>query len=1142
MQHFSTHKASPIKRYLHHLFKRNTLYRWLSIVYSIVPVLLIMSYREISYGNLWFVFIDFGLSVGYIIEYLMRLYVNDFHFYESLLAKYELLIVLGLSLHILVCMIVFSGYPRDNIAVVVTYVAVLLRTYRVVVSYPQLHLFIKSVINSLPGFIPTLLNMLFIIILYGEIAMLSFKDQTLEFDNDFLNEHYHFRDIKTACVTLVAMGTGNMWTEILNQLKSNQAFGWKVWIEFLFTSFYLLFFFLLRATAIIVIFKYSVYGGGAIGLAQQQLRAFRRAWLKLHNPPTVDVNGLIKLLRLLPRPLGVGREADFLSAVRFTKKVMLCLPASKIDPNDLFTEDSLPDDVRDMKEKDPKKTFFAFRQVLVAVHKRCMLGCHLSDEEQYLAKRQLHQSRLGRLKIRIGRLLVSKHDSITKPNFHSSATRMLLVLQRTDPYRFKALYLQLMNEYIAGVRKNIQSFGFRGFDSFFINCLSKASKNQHRAAALQLKLRKTMNNPFLNSEAATLAYETARNYEVSVRRIHEKTSELSDKYVGKLWNVHDMNPIAKFQEKGTVSAVAMDSSNNIFAGMSTGVLKIWKCTTGGGDISKESRYRAVQEIPMENWIRCLCISSDGLVLFVGTGNETVMLTNNGRRKRLHFVERRRFKDHAASVNAIVHYGRFLITASDDGYIYFYNLTTGLIVNSYYILSKIYCMKDFNIVNSDVPIDDVFCTDAVACGSANGYVTVLPLPLLVGGDVANETQSIEGISLYGGNCPVSSVRSAWNYLYAGFADGTVKIWSILLKKNSGSPRYPIRMVNLIKVGLVALHAGPVTAITHTGGHLFTTSHDFSIIPWTKPEKSGARSESEYSQHQVSGAVVHMHAVVCMGSNNNALITGDDRGLIVVSVPRSYEDQFSDQNMAGNSKVLFSFLEYDFKACFIPLNGCIIEELALLNITNTSTKKVTIRCLFRKNATFSVETNTVMNMKSGTLPVTRTSESGRVIELFELSPNRMAQYRILFTPTAEQVYSDKIDFLVNEKTLMSVTVRGMGVKNNIIVEEGRTLIDFDSVPTRTSIPNTLKLRNISSRPISVSVFDEPVKLSDNSVISLESQNISIQPRCFVIKEDSVVAINVIYHPQRVMTSFDIPLRFVCSGKTSLYAPIPYYISNH
>jgi WD40 repeat protein len=995
-------KAPMQKKILNSILRENAVYQFIAVSYAVIPVILIMSYRDITYGHVWFVFVDFALTLVYLFEYLLRQYVNDFRFHQALISKYELVVVAALCLHILVCMIVFSGYPKDNLAIVVTHVAVLFRTFRVVVAFPQLHIFIKSVLNSSSGFIPTLLNIVFIILIWGQVAVLSFQHEDFNFNNSFLNEHYHFKDIMTSCVTLTAMGTGNMWTEILSQLKDGRSFAWRIWVEIFFTSFYLIMFFLLRATAIIIIFKYSTYGGGVIGLATQQLRAFQSSWMKLFNPHSVDVPGLITFLRYLPPPLGCGKHSDFLSTVRFAKKVMLCMPTINEDDNEnLFEEEDLPNDVRDMKLVDPKKSLFTFRQVLVAVHKKCMLGCQLSDEDAYLAGRFLHQSRLSLMKLRIGRLVLSKHER-SKVDFAKNAERNLLILQRLDQKKFRELFIHIMNRYLSGVKKSIQSFGFRGFDSFLILCLSKAAKNEHRAALQQLKVRKALNNPLLNNDSLVKAYEAAKANELYVRHIFEKSKELSEKYVGKLWNIESMHEIARFKEKGTVSALLIDSHNNIYAGFSTGILKIWKCVTSQGDLSKESRFKVMQTITLDSWIRSLCISSDGLLLFVGVGHETIMFsTKGGNRRKMNFTEQRRFKDHSDTVNAILHYGRFLITASDDGYVYYYNLTTGIVANSYNIFSKIFCLTQFNIIDEGVPLDDVFCTDAIAVGSANGYVTVLPLPLLTGGDILNETQSMEAISLFGGNSPVSSVQVAWNYLYAGFADGTVKIWSILLKKNGGTARYPIRSINIVKMGVMAVHAGPVTAISQTGGHLFTASHDFSIIPWVKPEKLGARSEAEFSQKQESGLVFHNHAVVCMNANNYSVVSGDDCGQIIVAVPATYDQQFSDRNTKGNSKVEFAFLEYDFKSCFIPINGLTMEEETFLNVTNVSMKKTTIRCLYKKTNSFFVEMNPVMNLKNGSIQITKKLDSGRVIELLEFEPNRSAQFRIIFTPENEML---------------------------------------------------------------------------------------------------------------------------------------------
>lgn len=63
--------------------------------------------------------------------------------------------------------------------------------------------------------------------------------------------------------------------------------------------------------------------------------------------------------------------------------------------------------------------------------------------------------------------------------------------------------------------------------------------------------------------------------------------------------------------------------------------------------------------------------------------------------------------------------------------------------------------------------------------------------------------------------------------------------------------------------------------------------------------------------------------------------------------------------------FSFLEYDFRMCFIANNGCVVEEECYLEIMNVSEANVTVKCLFKKNANFNVEPNIIHNLNAGAI---------------------------------------------------------------------------------------------------------------------------------------------------------------------------------
>lgn len=187
------------------------------------------------------------------------------------------------------------------------------------------------------------------------------------------------------------------------------------------------------------------------------------------------------------------------------------------------------------------------------------------------------------------------------------------------------------------------------------------------------------------------------------------------------------------------------------------------------------------------------------------------------------------------------------------------------------------------------LDDVKLTDVLVCGGSDGYLRLLPLPLLSSSS-SSDTFVWESSTFFASNCAISSMNFSWRYLYTGFVDGSVKVWTVsMMEAATGglqdlfSSKSGIKTVSLVLLNNQLVHAGPVTAIQSVGGHLFTSSHDFSLLPWKKPEKLNAKSEGDFTQTPLVGYVIHSHPVICMACNPNMIVSGDEHGEIVVSAP-------------------------------------------------------------------------------------------------------------------------------------------------------------------------------------------------------------------------------------------------------------------
>ena len=105
----------------------------------------------------------------------------------------------------------------------------------------------------------------------------------------FMYERYDFSNFTNAFITLMAMGTGNIWTEVLVKLKDGQVYYMQWFIEFYLTTYYVVVNIIVRSFALMIISKYLTHSGEDLGVAGQQIRRFRKTW-SLINGPATDMN------------------------------------------------------------------------------------------------------------------------------------------------------------------------------------------------------------------------------------------------------------------------------------------------------------------------------------------------------------------------------------------------------------------------------------------------------------------------------------------------------------------------------------------------------------------------------------------------------------------------------------------------------------------------------------------------------------------------------------------------------------------------------------------------------------------------------------------------------------------------------------
>jgi hypothetical protein len=304
-------------------------YQALAIGAVCIPVVLLLGYRSISYSNLYMVPLDCILTLGYIGEYYMRVGILGTEYLYTTCGQQET-VVIG----VLKGVVAFQGWAyltgawEIRYALLSTNVTVLIRVYRIAVVFPQLGHFVRIIILSMSGFIPTFLYLLFVIFFFGVVGTVTLGDVPIDYGNEFLNSHYNFKTFFGSFILLTSVGTGNVWTEILKGMNS-PSLATRIYIETFFALFYLSFFTIMKSFAIMIISKYVTYSGTCLGVADQQIRNFQKTWNKFGYHNHITFMELLSFIEELNAPLGLKGNPDktYIFNERFCRAVILCMPS-----------------------------------------------------------------------------------------------------------------------------------------------------------------------------------------------------------------------------------------------------------------------------------------------------------------------------------------------------------------------------------------------------------------------------------------------------------------------------------------------------------------------------------------------------------------------------------------------------------------------------------------------------------------------------------------------------------------------------------------------------------------------------------------------------------------------------------------------
>ena len=350
--------------------------RFLIISFCFIPIILLIGfYHDPAYTDKDFIFYDTIFSCLYVIEYSVR-GISDFTFEHGLCGIYKSTnFQEGAIVLFLIAVIILNGNALSRGRTLpflsigntrnIEYVCAcsLLRVYRLAILFPNASRVLAVMRQSLTGFFTLCVYALIIILIFGLLGFDVMKNLKPEYGSKFLNESLNFQTIQSSWLTLLSIGTGNYYSEILDALKreTGKNLGLQVFMEIYFLLFYLFFFLILKSFAIQIIIRYENLFGASLGIAGEQISAFQYAWKKAGLFDKVKYDKLPSLIgKHLPPPLGLaGTNPKYLELSRFMKKILLCMPAETFRCDDLdvsgkntrflFAPSNLPDDIRSVE-------------------------------------------------------------------------------------------------------------------------------------------------------------------------------------------------------------------------------------------------------------------------------------------------------------------------------------------------------------------------------------------------------------------------------------------------------------------------------------------------------------------------------------------------------------------------------------------------------------------------------------------------------------------------------------------------------------------------------------------------------------------------------------------------------------------------
>lgn len=1062
--------------------------------------------------------------------------------------------------------------------------SMILRYNVLLLFYEEIFTLYKVIYLSLLGIVPLLLYAITLVLLYGVVGYDIWQDKDLNIENNFVEQFINFNTLENSWMTLIAMGSGNMWTTVVQAVKVDYSTGAQILVDVYFYSFFVIFYFLLQAFPVLVIYYYGRYCTGNIGLAGQQVREFQRAWASKGNPTRMSYSKLLKLLADLPAPLGLkGQTPCFKDLSIFARAVIGCLPhddsgllAKDGNRGDLmFPQGTLPEDLRmfddeyrkmqskvdaqlreldyDMDLVDEFRKGFTFTQVIIATHRRVVLNVSGGLGGKDNVHRKMAKQKLFLIRMRLVNLMTRRMDKPEQehlpvvPGYTLAAT-----LQKIDKKLHRKLYSEIVAHILSSVTLKAKFFGFSGKDIFYLSKLRAATKAEVRVTRCMVQLQQKLVYPGCTPKVLN-NLEHTQNYYGHLKHFDSKMDNVYGETADNIWDIDTLYEVAALGDFGAVSAVAVDNHSSVYAAFAKGFIKIWN--TSKADVSEDSRFKLHQKLEIPGAARCMHVTKKRDQIIVAVNNEVVIYSNRNRSRR-QFHELYRFYDHTSTVNTVIYHDSFYISGGQDGRVLLWNMRYSEPLKDCFVGFgvSIFCFELLTLSDDTTPTEENTLSHVLAVGDSSGHISFLALP----SHLANSSElkiPWEAHRHHCGDSQITAISYNWGYVYTGFANGSVRTWAMQIDKVQLTSLQPIHAISLIALSNEPVHSAPVTQIFQAGGRLFSTSHDYSVLPWKPPEKLKVMDSANFSQEIDAGKVLHSYPIIAAAANRFLIVTGDEFGKVRITAPGVFSDNIGigeSMNDAFSVKletaVKFSFMQHDFGHCFVSHQDKTVEEEIILTVTNVSGFPLTIRSLPCHDENFHIERDLALSMEAIKQADGRTGLPGvKMVQIdgeihrngkkiqktaMQIDSFQSMRYRIIFKPKFAGKKQGEFEFSINEKRVVKVHCKGQGAKPKVLIENGIKMFDFEThIVGEKNEPLSFNAVNTSSKGITVFILDDlyPEDASSSDQYNMAERQIMVTPRVFHIAGKSKVRVELSFTPTRAYKTFPLKLRFAyCGGE--------------